>query len=102
MKKIICLLVMLLSITTISFAEDTKEIIDSQKDSLNISGFLKEANSYTKSTFSDMDFNQLLNDAIAGKINHETIGKTILSLLGKEVMQAIKMIRKYYGSYYYS
>lgn len=72
-----------------------EEILKSQSESLNISGFLSEANKYTKEAFSDLDVNELMNNAIKGNVDNKTILGKILSLFGSEIGKTLKIIRKY-------
>jgi len=76
-----------------------EEILQTQSETLNIREFVDKANQYTKDVFTDIDAGNLLNDAIAGKIDNQTIFKKILNLFGKEVKETIKIIRKYYCHY---
>ena len=71
---------------------DSNQIISTQKDSVNISKFIQEAKKYTEDVYKDVDYNELLNNAILGKIDNEKIGKNILSLIGKETMSSIYTI----------
>ena len=75
-----------------------EEILKSQSESLNISGFLSEANKYTKEAFSGLDVNELMNSAIKGNVDNKTILSKILSLFGSEIGKTLKIIRKYYCS----
>lgn len=77
-----------------------EEILKSQSESLNISGFVSEANKYTKEVFSDLDVNDLMNNAIKGKVDNKTIFSKILSLFGNEIGKTLKIIRKYCSSCY--
>ena len=76
-----------------------EEIIQSQSETLNIKGFVEEANKYTKNVFSGIDANDLINDAIKGKIDNKTLFDKIINLLGGEVKETIQIVRKYYCSY---
>ena len=49
-----------------------------------------------------MDIGKLLNDAIIGKIDNQTVFSRIINLFGKEITQTIKIIRKYYCYYCYT
>lgn len=51
-------------------ADNKSEIIDSQKQNLKISDFMKEAENYTKDTMPEIDLNDLLSTAISGKIDN--------------------------------
>ena len=96
MKKKIFILFILLELfifafTTISFAEENvseDEIMETQKSLLDISGFLEEAEKYTKNTFEDLELGDLFNSAITGNIDNTTIIKSILNLLGKEILDS--------------
>ena len=68
------------------------QILNSQKDSINIGDFLKEANEYTKDVFKDINYSELLNSAIEGKINNKALASNVLSILGKETLVTIKTI----------
>lgn len=69
-----------------------EDILYSQQDSLNISGFIKEAQKYTQDTFEDLNVSELFSSAIAGNIDNETILKTIGNLVGKEVKNCITVL----------
>lgn len=96
LKKIVICFVILLTISFASFAS-SEDILKTQKDSLNISSFIKEANQYTKEAFPELDINELLNSAIQGKADTSVFHKAALSILGKEVTNAIKVLRKCFG-----
>ena len=70
-------------------AESQEEVLASQKQSLNISEFTKEAEQYTKEAFPDLDIGEILNSAISGNIDNEQMVTGIFSLLGTEVKTAI-------------
>ena len=84
--KIFILIIVFLSIMPIiSLAQEgeepsQEEILKSQQDSLNISGFLEEAKKYTQDSFEDIDINDLFTSAITGNIDNTTILKTIFNI----------------------
>lgn len=94
MKKIIVcgLIIFFVDCFYTSNATNNMEIIESQKDTLNISSFIKEANDYTKDVFSDMEVSQILNSAITGKVENEKIIRNIWKLFGKEIVNSIASI----------
>ncbi|MBO5478909.1 MAG: hypothetical protein J6A04_04280 [Clostridia bacterium] len=96
-QKIIFLIlfIVMLLINLPSYATQ-EEILQSQSETLNIKEFVKQANQYTQDVFDGIDAGTLLNDAIAGKIDNQTIFSKILSLFGKEVKDTLKIIRKHY------
>lgn len=70
----------------------TEEILEAQQESLNIKGFITQANQYTKDVFEEIDFGEFLSDTITGKVNNKPIINGILGLLGKEVVQTIRIM----------
>ena len=82
----------------ISFATDEQattsqeEVLESQQNSLNIAGFLEEAQKYTEDIFEDMDMNELFNAAITGNIDNTTIMQSILNLVGGEILDCISVL----------
>jgi plasmid rolling circle replication initiator protein Rep len=80
----------------------TDEILETQKDSLSISSFIKEANSYTKKAFPELNVGDLLNSAIKGDVDNGMIYKAIISLIGKEVLEAIRVLRSNFSNHYYT
>lgn len=96
-KLLLCSIVIFLSLSPfdISFAEDNAksninyEIIESQKESLDVQGFVKEANNYTKDVFSDTDMGEFLNSAISGKVDNRKIFLSVWNLFGKEFTSCI-------------
>ena len=47
---------------------------------------------YTQNTFKDIDVNELFTSAITGKIDNDTIIKSIVSLVGKEVLNCATVL----------
>lgn len=93
MKRVICLIIIILIYTTnISFADTEEDVINSQMGSFNISNFINEANKYTEDVLKDIDIGDLLNDAIKGEINNNELLKKIFPVLGDEIKQAIKVM----------
>ena len=96
-KLLLCSIIIFLSLSlfNISFAEDNAksninyEIIESQKESLDVQGFVKEANDYTKDVFSNTDMGELLNSAISGKVDNRKIFLSVWNLFGKEFTSCI-------------
>ena len=93
-KYILCFITIILCFSPITYAQDesTAEILESQKESVNISEFIKEADYYTKEVFEDMDINELLESAIKGNINNDTLFKKVLTLLGREIVNCTRVL----------
>ena len=96
-KLLICFLVIFsfFNIFNTCLAEDeikaniNYDIIESQKESLDMQGFVKEANKFTKDIFSDTDMGDVLNSAISGKIDNKKIFFSVWNLFGKEFTSCI-------------
>lgn len=73
-------------------SSQTQEIMNAQKSSLNIHGFIQAANQYTNDVFGGTDYNDLLNAAIKGEIDNKALGNSILERLGKETISSIRTI----------
>lgn len=73
-------------------AVSQEEILKSQQDSLGISSFVKEAQKYTQNTFEDIDINELFTQAITGKVDNSTIMKSIIHIIGKEVIDCVTVL----------
>ena len=65
------------------------DIIESQKESLDMQGFVKEANKFTKDVFSNTDMGDVLNSAILGKVDNKKILFSVWNLFGKEFTSCI-------------
>lgn len=74
------------------FANSADAILESQQENLNIKGFISEADKYTEEIFKDINFSSFFKEAIKGNIDNETIFKSIISLLGKEVVQTMRIM----------
>ena len=90
----ITLMLLFIFLPQISLAESIsqEDIISSQEESLNISGFINEAKKYTSNVFEDVDYNKLLTSAISGNLDNRLLGRSILNLLGKETLSSIRII----------
>lgn len=87
------------SITYPVFAEN-EEVMESQKDSLNISGFIKQADEYSSEAIEGMDIKELLDSAIQGKIDNTKIFKNVFNVLGKEVRNSLTIMRWHFSHYF--
>lgn len=93
MKKGILIIFIIISCSSTTSYAENEEILESQKESLNISNFIEQANKFTGKVFEDIDVEDLLNSAIKGNVDNSTILKKILGLFGNEVRQSITTLR---------
>ena len=73
----------------LSFEQD---IINETGKNFGISNFTNETNKYIEDFWNDTSVSELLNSAISGKIDNNTILKKILNIFGKEMFIAIKTL----------
>lgn len=70
----------------------SENILDTTGEALDISSFISEAGKYTEEVFKDINFTEVLQDAMKGEIDTSSIGKNILDLLGIEIKSQVTMI----------
>lgn len=96
MKKFFCSIIIFFIFiiqSQFTYAEETKEnILNKQTESLGISDFIEEANKYSRNVFDDINMKDILNSAISGSIENNTLMKKILKLLGIEITTSIKTL----------
>lgn len=98
MKKAIKVLIILFIIffygSNSAYAEN-EDILESQKESLNLSDFISESQKYVDENLEEIDVQKLLNSAITGKVEDENLLKNIFNVFGDEVKNSVKIMRKY-------
>ena len=75
-----------------SYGANTNEILNNQKESFGISDFIKEVDKYKGEFFENTDIEEMLTDAISGKIDNSKIYNKILNILGTEIRTSIKSL----------
>ena len=70
----------------------TGEILDAQKDTLDISDFIKESENYTKDAMPNIKLNDLLNSAITGSVDNVKLIHVFLNIFGKEIVDSLTVI----------
>ncbi len=66
-----------------SAIQNQNDIINTQKENLNISDFIKESQKYTKESMPGIDLNNLLSTAISGNIDNVKLMKLFFGLFRK-------------------
>jgi len=69
-----------------------EEIISSQKNILGISDFLNSAKNYTKTSFPDMNYEELFNKSLTGKLDTKFLLGNIGNIVGNEIRSAIYLM----------
>lgn len=68
------------------------DIISEQIDNLDIGNFVKKSKEYSGEFMKDINISDLLNSAISGRIDNNTLFKKVIKIFGKEVKDAIKVL----------
>lgn len=92
MKKIVLIFILILRIPVKVQAETEEEIMSSIEEKFNIGSFISQAEEYTGDFLDNTNLSDILNEAMQGKINNQTIYKKIIKILGKEVSSNIKIL----------
>ena len=82
---------MIIITTNLVQAEEIDNIMKTQEDSLGITDFIQESNSYTSDVFNDMDLNEIFNSAISGNVDNKKIVKNVCKIFGQEIQNAISI-----------
>ena len=90
-KIIIIFFVLIIFVNSPIFAK-TDDVMEGQKESFGISSFIKEAEKYSSDFFENTDISDILNNALAGKVDNSTIFHKVLNLLGKEAVGSLKTL----------
>lgn len=73
-------------------AENINETIKEQQETFGINSFIENANEYTGEFFEDIDISDILDSAISGQVDNNTLYQKILSLFGTELKEGIKTL----------
>ena len=79
-------------LVNISYAENTNEEMEKQKEEFKIEDFINESKEYSGKFFEDIDIGQMLDSAINGEIDNSEFINKIFSLFGSEIKSTIKTI----------
>ena len=93
-RKVIIFLIIILSIiipTNISYSNEDITMKE-QQDEFKIQDFINNSKRYTGDFFENIDISKILNEAIQGKVDNNTLIKRIFNLFGREVTKNIKTI----------
>ena len=70
----------------------TEEIMTTTQEKFKITGFIKDAEEYIGESFGKIDLADMLNQAIQGKIDNQSLYQKIIKLLGKEISSSLKIL----------
>ena len=88
--------IILLIFTNISNASKEEnienEVLEKQKEELNILSFLKEAETYTNENIEDLNISEIFSSALKGKIDNDNILKKVIRMAGKEILSTTRVL----------
>lgn len=89
--KLIILAIFITIVPNYTFANE-EQTLEEQRQEFGIQDFIKNAKQYTGDFFEDVDLDEILDDAIEGKVDNSSLLKRLLNLLGDQVLDNIKGI----------
>ena len=95
MKKLYIVIIIMILIPKISYANNTIEtdnILEEQEENFGIKDFLKETKQYIPDFIKEIDINDLFQDATTGKIDNINFLKKILKLLTSQITDTLKIL----------
>lgn len=95
MKKIIYVFILMAIfinlIIPISIATE-EETLEEQQEEFGIGEFIEKTEEYSGEFFEDIDINEILDNAIKGQVDNQTILKRVLSLLGGQLVDGLTVL----------
>ena len=95
MKKFIYILIFVIFLINIiiptSIATE-EETLQEQQEEFGISEFIEQADEYSGEFFEDIDMNEILDNAIKGEVDNQTLLKKVLGLLGGELLDGLRVL----------
>ena len=88
----IVIIFIVLFTTKVQAIESTTDIIDEQASNFGLNDFIKETEKYSGDFFEDINISEMINSAISGNVDNNTIFKKVIHLLGKEVSSTLKTL----------
>ena len=88
----IVIIFIVLFTTKVQAIESTTDIIDEQASNFGLNDFIKETEKYSGDFFEDINISDMINSAISGNVDNNTIFKKVIHLLGKEVSSTLKTL----------
>ena len=91
MKKVFIIFFICISLCSVVHGTDIS-ILNSQKESLEISDFIEVSKKYTNESFKDLNLQNVFENAITGRIGNTNLFNSILNILGRETKSAVSNI----------
>ena len=95
MKKFIYILIAIIFLINLimpTSSANEEETIEEQQGEFGINEFIEQAEEYSGEFFEDIDMNEILENAIKGEVDNQTLFKKVLSLLGGELVDGLTVL----------
>ena len=95
MKKFIYILIIVIFLINLikpTSSANEEETIEEQQEEFGISEFIEQAEEYSGEFFEDIDMNKILENAIKGEVDNQTLFQKVLSLLGGELVDGLTVL----------
>lgn len=92
MKRVINIFIIILICLSPVSKADNEEILKEQQEEFGITNFIQDAQEYSGEFFEETDIDTILKNALKGEVDNSSLGKRILSFLGKEVLSGIRAV----------
>ena len=95
MKKFIYILIsviFLINFIMPTSSANEEETIEEQQEEFGISEFIEQAEEYSGEFFEDIDMNKILENAIKGEVDNQTLFQKVLRLLGGELVDGLTVL----------
>ena len=95
MKKFIYILIIVIFLINLikpTSSANEEETIEEQQEEFGISEFIEQAEEYSGEFFEDIDMNKILENAIKGEVDNQTLFQKVLGLLGGELVDGLTVL----------
>ena len=95
MKKFIYILISVIFFINLimpTSSANEEETLQEQQEEFGIREFIEQAGEYSGEFFEDIDMNEILENAIQGKVDNQTLFKKVLSVLGGELVDGLTVL----------
>ena len=95
MKKFIYILISVIFFINLimpTSSANEEETLQEQQEEFGIREFIEQADEYSGEFFEDIDMNEILENAIQGKVDNQTLFKKVLSVLGGELVDGLTVL----------
>ena len=95
MKKFIYILIIVIFLINLikpTSSANEEETIEEQQEEFGISEFIEQAEEYSGEFFEDIDMNEILENAIKGEVDNQTLFQKVLSVLGGELVDGLTVL----------